>query len=329
MSKKIKFLKFQLATAIFVLLIMLISGFFILGPELSQVAKAVLGDYNRTVSGDDQITVANWDQLDEDFLDKQNPAGDSMAGNLTVPSMTVLNDLGVNGNITSSQTQGTDSDDTVATKGYVDASGGGNYVDRGGDTMTGDLVLPQDPDQPLEAATKQYVDSAVVGGNYVDESGDTMTGNLDMGGNGITNLGAPTADGDAVSRGVMNTAISGAMTSLVSDIKASPNNDDLKMVCGQTVPGFSGWTNTGRVDACSLIVSFPDVGFTSNPQFFTSLEGANTYRVIGSTSIYSKSTTGFRILIVYREDPLPGDFDCVVKAENEWNWIINWCAVGN
>lgn len=33
------------------------------------------------------------------------------------------------------------------------------YVNITGDTMTGDLVLAADPDQPLEAATKQYVDA--------------------------------------------------------------------------------------------------------------------------------------------------------------------------
>ena len=33
------------------------------------------------------------------------------------------------------------------------------YVLRSGDTMTGPLVLPGDPTQELEAATKQYVDS--------------------------------------------------------------------------------------------------------------------------------------------------------------------------
>ncbi len=34
-----------------------------------------------------------------------------------------------------------------------------SYVDTRGDTMTGPLVLPGDPHAPLEAATKQYVDS--------------------------------------------------------------------------------------------------------------------------------------------------------------------------
>jgi len=43
-----------------------------------------------------------------------------------------------------------------------DASGGGtpaDYVLKAGDTMTGPLVLPGDPTQPLQAATKAYVDA--------------------------------------------------------------------------------------------------------------------------------------------------------------------------
>lgn len=46
--------------------------------------------------------------------------------------------------------------------GYT--SGDPRKVDVAGDTMTGDLTLPGDPDQPLEAATKQYVDASGGGG---------------------------------------------------------------------------------------------------------------------------------------------------------------------
>lgn len=41
------------------------------------------------------------------------------------------------------------------------------FVRKSGDTMTGDLTLPGDPDQPLEAATKQYVDNSGGGGGAV------------------------------------------------------------------------------------------------------------------------------------------------------------------
>ena len=40
----------------------------------------------------------------------------------------------------------------------------GDYVKISGDTMTGPLVLPGDPNTDLEAATKQYVDASSGGG---------------------------------------------------------------------------------------------------------------------------------------------------------------------
>lgn len=37
----------------------------------------------------------------------------------------------------------------------------GDYVKKTGDTMSGALVLPSDPSEPLQASTKQYVDSVI------------------------------------------------------------------------------------------------------------------------------------------------------------------------
>ncbi len=52
----------------------------------------------------------------------------------------------------------------VANKGYVDSSlagvGGGNYLSVAGGTMTGPITLPGNPSSALQAAPKQYVDSA-------------------------------------------------------------------------------------------------------------------------------------------------------------------------
>jgi hypothetical protein len=65
----------------------------------------------------------------------------------------------------------------VAT-GYT--GGDPRKVDRAGDTMTGDLVLPADPDQPLEAATKAYVD-AVAGGGGAGVPSNTVTAETTFG----------------------------------------------------------------------------------------------------------------------------------------------------
>ncbi|HVO63390.1 MAG TPA: hypothetical protein VMT53_20855, partial [Terriglobales bacterium] len=53
----------------------------------------------------------------------------------------------------------------AANKAYVDAAvsavGSGNYVNKGGDAMTGPLTLPGDPISPNQAATQHYVTAAL------------------------------------------------------------------------------------------------------------------------------------------------------------------------
>jgi trimeric autotransporter adhesin len=53
----------------------------------------------------------------------------------------------------------------VASKGYVDQAvstvGSGNFLSTSGGTMTGPITLPGSPSAPLQAATKQYVDTGL------------------------------------------------------------------------------------------------------------------------------------------------------------------------
>jgi len=66
-------------------------------------------------------------------------------------------------------------------------------VDKRGDTMTGMLTLSQDPTHPLDAATKEYVDNAVIGSvgtGYLPLSGGTLTGVLGL--KATANGGVPT-----------------------------------------------------------------------------------------------------------------------------------------
>ena len=51
-------------------------------------------------------------------------------------------------------------------------------VNKTGDTMTGPLVLPGDPTEDNQAATKKYVDEHGGGGPYLPLSGGTMTGDI-------------------------------------------------------------------------------------------------------------------------------------------------------
>lgn len=80
-TKKLFLLKIQLTSAIFLLVIALISGFFVFGPELSQIAKALTGNYNKGAT--DELIADDWNNLDDDFLDK---SGDTMTGPLVLPA---------------------------------------------------------------------------------------------------------------------------------------------------------------------------------------------------------------------------------------------------
>lgn len=102
----------------------------------------------------------------------------------------------------------------IATKAYVDfASGGGIFVAKTGDTMSGPLKLPfADPTTYTEAAHKGYVDSKFddlandVDTNYLRLSGGTMTGTL--------NLAAdPNADDQAANKRYVDTIAGAAIPS--------------------------------------------------------------------------------------------------------------------
>lgn len=67
-------------------------------------------------------------------------------------------------------------------------------VNKAGDTMTGPLVLSGDPTQPMEAATKQYVDQHGGGasGDFLPLSGGTLTGPLTLAADPSTAMQAAT-----------------------------------------------------------------------------------------------------------------------------------------
>ena len=81
-----------------------------------------------------------------------------------------------------------------------------NFVQKAGDTMSGDLNMGTHkvtglatPTGNTDAATKQYVDNAV-SGDYLPTSGGTMSGNIDMNGNTIQNVKDPVNAQDAANK---------------------------------------------------------------------------------------------------------------------------------
>jgi hypothetical protein len=91
---KSKLLKLQLSGSILVLVVLLVAGFFVFSPvSLEQVAQAVTGNYNKN-SGE-QLTIDDWNNLDNDFLDKT--ANDTKQGDLIMGSGNI--DMGNTGRI--------------------------------------------------------------------------------------------------------------------------------------------------------------------------------------------------------------------------------------
>lgn len=82
----------------------------------------------------------------------------------------------------------------AATKQYVDNAvlTGSGYLSLSGGTLSGALVLPADPTTPLQASTKQYVDSAVSGAGYLPLAGGSLTGPLNLPANPTNPLQAAT-----------------------------------------------------------------------------------------------------------------------------------------
>jgi hypothetical protein len=79
-----------------------------------------------------------------------------------------------------------------------------NNVLKGGDTMSGQLVLSADPAMALGAATKQYVDGAAA--TKLNVGGGTMSGTLNMGNNKITNVATPASGTDAANKSYVDSA---------------------------------------------------------------------------------------------------------------------------
>lgn len=232
MNKKIKFLKIQLATAVFALVVALVSGFFIFGPKLTEFAVALTGTYNNSKTG---VTVNDWAGLDEDFVARSGGAASS------------------------------------------------------------------------------------------------MTGILDMGNQRITNVAAPTADTDAVSRGAMNTAISAAVTG-ISTIEDTSGNS-MKMICGNTTPGATNWqTYSPDLHSIYVDVTVPSGLFTSTPSYFSYMRGTMSYAAVGDNKIYAATNTGFTLHVIYlgvnNNWLTPSSVFITPAQANTWQWTIYWCAVG-
>lgn len=56
---------------------------FLFFADFGMITQAYTGNYSKSTG--EQLTTTDWNNLPNDFLDKQNPSGDTMAGPLTLP----------------------------------------------------------------------------------------------------------------------------------------------------------------------------------------------------------------------------------------------------
>ena len=104
--------------------------------------------------------------------------------------------------------------------------------------------------------------------------------------------------------------------------KVSAKGGPLKVCSGRTAPG-AGWTDY-NADGAYLEVDTEACGFSSPPQYFTSL-GASTshWLTTGVTSIYSPTATGFKVYVANQPwSATP------VRPPASWGLYINWVAIG-
>jgi hypothetical protein len=97
----------------------------------------------------------------------------------------------------------------------------------------------------------------------------------------------------------------------------------VRVCSGRTVTGATNW-QVERFDTLYVDVNTSGCGFTSTPTYVTSITGtAYIAWTTGGSSVYSASSTGFRLFVSY-----PGNSISPAFANN-FGWAVNWIATGN
>lgn len=157
-------------------------------------------------------------------------------------------------------------------------------VNKAGDTMTGPLVLPGDPTEDNQAATKKYVDEHSGGGHsgdYLPLSGGTMTGPITLAADPTTAMQAATKQ--YVDNAVAGGASGGSVTEL--DGKTVTSN-----------PGGMSYTmflvNESLVLIYAWLYAYEDIS-TGSPLFEVYLPAGYTMVKPGLIGIPGWSTTAY------------------------------------
>jgi hypothetical protein len=128
---------------------------------------------------------------------------------------------------------------------FTQSQADGLYLHINGGTLSGTLTLHADPNNNLEAATKQYVDNSITAavsvsgisqvfadGRYVQLNGSTMTGSLILNADPITGLGAATKQYVDVSVSTLDTNVTTVLGTKQNNLGFTPVN-----LAGDTMNG--------------------------------------------------------------------------------------------
>ena len=150
-------------------------------------------------------------------------------------------------------------------------------VNKSGDTMTGPLVLPGDPTQPMEAATKQYVDQHGGGasGDFLPLSGGTMTGPITLAADPSTAMQAATKQYADKMLPLAGGTMTGALT-----LPADPTSD-MQAATKKYVDDMAG----GLVQQTSISIKSSAVSRT-----FGSVWASKNYAVINLSLVLSTAS---------------------------------------
>jgi hypothetical protein len=211
----------------------------------------------------------------------------------------------------------------AATKQYVDAgdattlasaetyadSGDALKVSKAGDTMTGDLVLAGNPDQPLEATPKQYVDAGdsatlTAAQTYADTqdnarvavAGDTMTGDLILAGDPTQPLEAATKQyvdaGDAATLTAADAAADAGDAATLASAQSFATAGDATRV------SKAGDTMTGDL----VLAGNPDQPLEATPKQYVDAGDAST---LTAAQTYADTQDNARVAVA--GDTMTGD----------------------
>ena len=174
------------------------------------------------------------------------------------------------------------------------------------------IALQGDYGKPTTGGSLTVDDWNLLDSDFLDKesfSGDTMAGPLTLPATSPVNPDHATTK-DYVDNKIVDTS-----------------SNDLKIVCGSTIPGASGWSLIDAVNnRLQIDIVTTSAGFTQDDvKYFTSIGGLGYHLdTTGANSIFVSDKDNLRLRIRYL-----GTFSPFTESQVEsWNWYIQWCGVG-